>query len=187
MSMVFDVCTNLAFVKNNCTTEVADATPRTKGLTPRRMSDVYANPCDAYKSGFFVHSSGGKNISNIADKLIRLAAKYTTRYASDMYYELSTLFEAAENDKTLCHVLSFRNDGIDSHPAGFDAKGNLYVYVPEGKGADEFRYSAYQHWLLALTPEKERDRVTVVLYYCEPSAYHWTDKPESFEGGASHV
>ena len=151
------------------------------------MSDVYANPCDAYKSGFFVHSSGGKNISNIADKLIRLAAKYTTRYASDMYYELSTLFDAAENDKTLCHVLSFRNDGIDSHPAGFDAKGNLYVYVPEGKGADEFRYSAYQHWLLALTPEKERDRVTVVLYYCEPSAYHWTDKPKSFEGGASHV
>ena len=182
MSFVNTLNKTLQDVKTTCTIQAAEASPLTNGLTARCMSLRFPNPCDAYKCRELAYAEGDKNISNVVDMLIRLTAKYTSRYGSDIYYTLHELYRAVEETgEPMCRILSFREMGVSSKPAGFDAKGNLFIYVHETKQCDEFRHEAYQHWLLAVAPSEDGNSVSIILTHCEPSRYHWNDVPETSE------
>lgn len=173
-------------VKTVCTVQEAEKSPRTDGLSARRMDLWYGvnflNLREAYGSGELTYSTGDLNISRIVDKLIRLTAKYTSDYASDIYYTLQELYKAVEETgEPLCQIISFRERGVLTKQAGFDAKGALFVYVPSMQQRDYFKYEAYQHWLLAVAPSADRNSVSIILTRCEPSAYHWDDVPETSE------
>ena len=52
------------------------------------------------------------NIASIADKLIRLAAKLTEYYASDIVYDINSLKKAIEEGKPHDMLLFFRECGV---------------------------------------------------------------------------
>lgn len=53
----------------------------------------------------------GENYSDIYDKLIRLAAKITESYASDIFYDLEFIKGKVENKEAFEFILSFRECG----------------------------------------------------------------------------
>lgn len=53
-----------------------------------------------------------ENISNIIDKMIRIAAKITCRFASDIVYDINDLNKAVEEGKPLDRLLFFRENGV---------------------------------------------------------------------------
>lgn len=55
-----------------------------------------------------------KNITNIIDKMIRLTAKLTELYASDIVYEINDLEQAVANHKEYDSILFFREAGVSS-------------------------------------------------------------------------
>lgn len=55
-----------------------------------------------------------ENISSIVDKMIRLAAKLTECYASDINYDIEYLKSAVKEKKPLDHLLCFREDGVET-------------------------------------------------------------------------
>ena len=55
-----------------------------------------------------------KNIINIIDKMIRLTAKLTELYASDIVYEINDLEQAVANHKEYDSILFFREAGVSS-------------------------------------------------------------------------
>lgn len=57
-------------------------------------------------------TSNTENISNVVDKLIRLVAKITERYASDIYYDINSLYYCLEEHKLYDRVLFFRESGV---------------------------------------------------------------------------
>lgn len=57
-------------------------------------------------------TSNSENISNITDKLIRLAAKITEHYAGDIYYDIESLYGHMVNGHAYDRVLLFREDGV---------------------------------------------------------------------------
>lgn len=64
-----------------------------------------------------------ENISTIVDKMIRLAAKLTERYASDIDYDIEYLKSAVKEKKPLDHLLCFREDGVETRETEtFDVK-----------------------------------------------------------------
>jgi hypothetical protein len=56
--------------------------------------------------------SNTDNISDIVDKMIRLAAKITERYASDIYYDIKSLYNSLEEHEPYDRVLFFRESGV---------------------------------------------------------------------------
>ena len=54
------------------------------------------------------------NISSIIDKLIRLAAKLTERFASDIVYDIAGLESAMQTKTPLDHLLFFRECGVET-------------------------------------------------------------------------
>lgn len=52
------------------------------------------------------------NISNIIDKMIRLTAKLTENYASDIIYDIADLNNAVKEKKLLDNLLFFRENGV---------------------------------------------------------------------------
>lgn len=56
--------------------------------------------------------SYSENISNIIDKLIRLTAKLTECYASDIIYDIEALNDAVKNGNELDKLLFFRECGV---------------------------------------------------------------------------
>ena len=56
--------------------------------------------------------SNTENISDVTDKLIRLAAKITERYAGDIYYDIKSLYECIEEHDPYDRVLFFRESGV---------------------------------------------------------------------------
>lgn len=52
------------------------------------------------------------NISNVVDKLIRLTAKITERYASDIYYDIKSLYHCLEEHESYDRVLFFSEGGV---------------------------------------------------------------------------
>ena len=52
------------------------------------------------------------NISDIVDKLVRLTAKITERYASDIYYDIKSLYHCLEEHEPYDRVLFFRESGV---------------------------------------------------------------------------
>lgn len=57
-------------------------------------------------------TSDTENISDIVDKLIRLTAKITERYAGDIYYDIESLYCCLEEHKPYDRVLFFRASGV---------------------------------------------------------------------------
>lgn len=57
-------------------------------------------------------TSNTENISDVVDKLIRLTAKITERYASDIYYDIKSLHNALEEYEPYDRVLFFRESGV---------------------------------------------------------------------------
>lgn len=57
-------------------------------------------------------TSNTENISDVVDKLIRLAAKITERYASDIYYDIKSLYNSLEEHEPYDRVLFFRETGV---------------------------------------------------------------------------
>lgn len=110
-------------VKTVCTVQEAEKSPRTDGLSARRM-DLrcgvnFLNLREAYGSGELTYSTGDLNISRIVDKLIRLTAKYTSDYASDIYYTLQELYKAVEETgEPMCQIISFRERACSPNRQG---------------------------------------------------------------------
>ena len=52
------------------------------------------------------------NISTIVDKLIRLSAKITERFAGDIYYDIKSLYRCLEEHELYDRVLFFRESGV---------------------------------------------------------------------------
>lgn len=57
-------------------------------------------------------TSNTENISNVIDKMIRITAKVTELYASDIVYDIEGLNDAVKNGKALDHLLFFRECGV---------------------------------------------------------------------------
>lgn len=57
-------------------------------------------------------TSDTENISNVVDKLIRLAAKITEKYAGDIYYDIKSLYRCLEEHELYDRVLYFSEDGV---------------------------------------------------------------------------
>ena len=85
-------------------------------------------------------STSGNNVSSIVDKLIRLAAKNTEHYASDIVYYINAFMECVEEHRAYAKYLGFRDGGV-----------NLYDsvdWVHDGTGV-------VQWWKLTYDPETE--------------------------------
>ena len=57
----------------------------------------------------------GDNISSVVDRLVRLAAKITESYASDIVYHANYLLDVAKNGKAESFLLTFRESGIERY------------------------------------------------------------------------
>lgn len=57
-------------------------------------------------------TSDTENISNVVDKLIRLTAKLTEHFASDIFYDIKRLYECVEEHKPYDCVLFFMENGV---------------------------------------------------------------------------
>ena len=55
----------------------------------------------------------GDNVSSVIDKMIRLAAKTTEHYASDIVFWCNRLCDAIKAHDTVTCILNFREDGVD--------------------------------------------------------------------------
>lgn len=53
-----------------------------------------------------------ENISNIMDKMVRLAAKLTERYAGDIYYDMLKLNNAINEKEQLDNLFFFRENRV---------------------------------------------------------------------------
>lgn len=56
--------------------------------------------------------SNTENISDIVDKMVRLTAKITESYASDIYYDIKSLHHCLEEHEPYDRVLFFRESGV---------------------------------------------------------------------------
>ncbi len=57
-------------------------------------------------------TSNTENISDIVDKMVRLAAKLTERFASDIYYDIKSLYHCLEEHEPYDRVLFFSETGV---------------------------------------------------------------------------
>lgn len=55
-----------------------------------------------------------KNVCNIIDKMIRLTAKVTERWASDIVYDINELTDAIENKESIDEIIFFRENGVST-------------------------------------------------------------------------
>ena len=60
----------------------------------------------------YTFTSETENISNIVDKLIRISAKITERFAGDIYYDIKSLYRCVEEHEPYDRVLFFRENGV---------------------------------------------------------------------------
>lgn len=56
--------------------------------------------------------SWNENVSDITDKMIRLAAKLTERWADDIIYNINELFDAIKEKTPIDEILFFRENGV---------------------------------------------------------------------------
>lgn len=91
------------------------------------------------------------NISNIIDKLIRLAAKLTETYASDIMYDVNDLHRAVNNENVYDVILFFRENGITTCWAKTLTK-DMYSSLL-------FNFTVIQAWRLTHNPVTEETRL----------------------------
>lgn len=104
-------------------------------------------------------TSETENISNVIDKMIRLTAKLTEHYASDIIYDIKDLNAAVENGNTLDRLLFFREHGITTRQT-------------EDFNADEynvllFNFTPIQIWRLTHNPSTTETKLIRVDLYKE--------------------
>lgn len=75
-----------------------------------RMSVYHYGPTGQYSVA--AHSV---NTAKISDKLVRLTAKITERYAGDVGYILDAFHRAKQQDAARVWILCFRESGVDSY------------------------------------------------------------------------
>lgn len=68
-----------------------------------------------------------ENISSIIDKLIRLTAKITESYASDIVYDINALFSFIEQKYPHDKIIFFREDGVDAFNTEMVIKDNRHI------------------------------------------------------------
>lgn len=89
--------------------------------------------------------SNTENISSIVDKMIRLAAKLTERYASDIVYDIVDLSNAVKEEKPLDHLLFFRENGVETR--------ETETFDVEKYDCLLFNFQIIQTWRLTHNPE----------------------------------
>ena len=104
---------------------------------------------DYSRHEIYTVKSKTENISNVVDKLIRLSAKLTERYASDIFYDITSLFNCINEKYPHDKILFFREDGVTSYRIDFVERDN------KGILCDDY----IQVWRLTYTPE---DTTTVL-------------------------
>jgi len=92
----------------------------------------------------------GQNISTVIDKLIRLAAKNTEYYASDIIYTINALQDAVNNKVPYERYLGFRDGGVSTHEKSDDVS---LVYCGE----------VIQWWRLIHEPNLGHDAQTILI------------------------
>ena len=90
-------------------------------------------------------TSGTENISSIVDKMIRLAAKLTEHYASDIVFDIGDLSSAVKEKKPLDHLLCFREDGVKAM--------DIKTFDVEKYDSLVFCCNIIQFWRLTHNPE----------------------------------
>lgn len=95
--------------------------------------------------------SNTDNISSITDKLIRLAAKLTERFAGDIIYDIDNLIDAVDNGIEYDSLLFFRENGVTTmETKTFDASVYDTIF---------FNFTPIQIWHLTHNPSKRETRL----------------------------
>lgn len=95
-----------------------------------------------------------ENISSTIDKMIRLAAKLTERFASDIAYDIEDLKSAVKEKKPLDHLLCFREDGVETR--------NVETFDVEKYDALMFCCNIIQFWRLTHDPSTTETKLVRV-------------------------
>ena len=90
-------------------------------------------------------TSRTENISSIVDKMIRLAAKLTECYASDIVFDIGDLSSAVKKKKPLDNLLFFRECGVTTRRVS-ELNVNEYDTLL-------FNFTPIQVWRLTHDPE----------------------------------
>ena len=84
-----------------------------------------------------------ENISSVVDKLIRLAAKITESYASDIVYDINALTAFIEEKYPHDKILFFRESGVSTYNTEMVEKDNRGILCSD----------SIQTWRLTYDPE----------------------------------
>ena len=103
--------------------------------------------------------SNTDNISSIIDKMIRLTAKLTEYYASDIIYDIDNLKSAVTSGTSLDVLLFFRECGVTTRGTTEFNEGALDVIL--------FNFTPIQVWRLTHDPEKTETKLIRVNVYKE--------------------
>ena len=98
----------------------------------------------------------GHNISTIVDKMIRLAAKNTEYYASDIIYEVDRLKQAVREEQELDIYIGFREGGVSSYESAEHV--SLTYDAPLSCIRD-----IIQWWRLRHIPNRGHDAQTILI------------------------
>ena len=85
-----------------------------------------------------------ENISTTVDKMIRLAAKVTERWASDIVFDIGDLSNAVKEKKPLDHLLFFRECGVTTR--------NVETFDVDAYDSILFNFTPIQIWRLTHDP-----------------------------------
>lgn len=86
-----------------------------------------------------------ENVSSVIDKMIRLAAKLTENYASDIFYDIADLNNAVREKKPLDNLLFFRENGVTTIETT-DLDADMYKTLLRN-------FTPIQTWRLTHDPE----------------------------------
>jgi len=120
-----------------------------------------------------------EDISPVIDRLLRITTKVTETYASDIVFDIRALEKARRNAEPYCKLLVFRDHGVDTYNAGFDAKDVLFIHLPKGTQAEYHGLDGIQYWLLAYAPQTG-DMVcgkTLLMRYDFSGTYYKGEQP----------
>lgn len=120
------------------------------------MKTIKISNYSVYDKGII---SDTDNISDIIDKMIRLTAKLTERFASDIIYDIEALNNAVYKKEPLDHLLFFRECGVTTREFKyFDT--NAYDTLL-------FNFTPIQIWRLTHNPETMETKLIRVGVYKE--------------------
>lgn len=90
----------------------------------------------------YKETSENQNISNVIDRMIRVTAKVTEYFASDIIYDINALTKAVDEGNRFAKLLRFRDGGVHSK----DISDPEQVEIEDNS-------STVQSWILTHDPE----------------------------------